>query len=75
MLVKVLGICGQGLRIRLISTTRLDARKCMQSVKSAWSILYSEPKPRVLRPPERNNKGHKHTHTKITASMILVKIL
>ena len=36
--LKALGICAEGLRIRQISSTRLDCRKNTHPVKSAYSI-------------------------------------
>ena len=41
----------------LISSKRLDSRKDIQPVNSAWSILHSEFKAHVLPPLEGNNKG------------------
>ena len=49
--------------LELISTIRLDDRKDIQFVKSAWSILHSELKARALPPLEGNNKGRKGSYT------------
>ena len=50
----------------MISSMRLDGKKDIRSVKSAWSVLHAELKSRVLLPLLGNNKGRKiniHTHT------------
>ena len=49
--------------IGLISSMRLDGRKDIQSGKSAWSVLHSELKTRVLPLLEGNNKGPKRDPT------------
>ena len=51
----------------LISSLRLNGRKDMQSIRSAWSVLYAELKARILLPLSENNKERKmnirtHTH-------------
>ena len=37
--------------LELISSVRLDGKKDIQSVKSAWSVLNAEFKARILLPP------------------------
>ena len=50
--------------LELISSVKVDGRKNIQFIKSAWSILYLELKSHVLPPIKDNNKGHKtNTHT------------
>ena len=49
----------------IISSKRLDDRKDMQSVKSAWTVLHSELKAHILTPLDRNNNRSKTTHTDI----------
>ena len=46
-----------------ISSTRLDDRKDIKSVKSAWTVLHSELKAHILIPLDRNNNVSKtNTH-------------
>ena len=54
--------------LELISTIRLDDRKDIQFVKSAWSILHSELKARAL-PPLRGIIKDVRGHTHITSTL------
>lgn len=44
----------------LISSMRLDSRKNIQSLKSAGSVLYAEPKVHILSPLQEINRGQKY---------------
>ena len=46
----------------LISSRRLDSKRVIKSIKSAWSFVHLELKAHILPPLEGNNKGYK-THT------------
>ena len=61
--------------LELISSIRLDGKKDIQSVKSAWSVLSEEFKARILLPLQENNKGCKaniHTNTYTHTLEILI---
>ena len=46
-------------RLGLVSFMRLDGRKDIQSVKSAWPNLHSEDQACVVPPPKASNKRRK----------------
>ena len=50
MLIKSLDICAESFCVRDEFSLRLDSRKDIQSVKSAWSVLHTEVKVHVLPP-------------------------
>ena len=57
-------------KLELISSKRLDDRKDIQSVESAWLILRSELKACAIPPLERNNKRRKmKTHDVVLTSI------
>ena len=57
--LKVLGICGLGkYGLGLIFSIRLNGRKGIQPIKSAWSICSHSLKDCVVLPLEENNKGN-----------------